>query len=373
MSRKKRVAEEISLPVNFNIHGYIADTQGCGHIRIIIPYMLLNQYRTEYLSFSAFYNPNFITTPDFYKKQTFVVFQRSVTEVHLDMFKYFSENIKVKTNTPIIYEIDDLLIDIDKTNYAHDYYVKYKDIIPKIMRLADGVVVSTKRLKQVYSKYNSNIQISQNRLPKFLWGEPIPNYTKEIKRDKPRILWAGSANHFTLKKLEEEKGIKGGDFGEKLLDFIRRTSNIYQWVFLGAIPNELEDLKDITIEYHKWRNIFEYPHFIKSLDIDFAVAPLKKGLFNNCKSNIKLLEYVASGYPGIYSNSEPYKDAMVTCDNDDEMIFFIEKMAADLDFRKEVYDHDYNMVREDLFWEENNNLIKFINSHLLLFDRYIKI
>jgi hypothetical protein len=32
---------------------------------------------------------------------------------------------------------------------------------------------------------------------------------------------------------------KGGDFGNKLLNFIRKTTDKYDWIFMGAIPEEL--------------------------------------------------------------------------------------------------------------------------------------
>jgi hypothetical protein len=54
-----------------------------------------------------------------------------------------------------------------------------------MLKIVDGVSVSTLPLKSKISKYNKNIVINPNHLPKFLWGKqlnPIP-----IK-SKPRIL-----------------------------------------------------------------------------------------------------------------------------------------------------------------------------------------
>jgi hypothetical protein len=68
---------------------------------------------------------------------------------------------------------------------AHSYYKENIKHIKEMLKIVDGVSVSTLPLKSKISKYNKNIVINPNHLPKFLWGKqlnPIP-----IK-SKPRIL-----------------------------------------------------------------------------------------------------------------------------------------------------------------------------------------
>jgi hypothetical protein len=45
-----------------------------------------------------------------------------------------------------------------------------------------------------------------------------------------------------------------------------------------------------------------YPQKLATLDLDLAVAPLENNQFNDCKSNLRLLEYGACGFPVICSN-----------------------------------------------------------------------
>ena len=114
--------------------------------------------------------------------------------------------------------------------------------------------------------------------------------------------------------------------------------------------------------------MFEYPMFMKSINADVAYAPLIKHDFNRSKSNIKAKEYVACNIPGVYSNVTPYENLTLTCDTDEQIIDNIEKLANDDDYRKEVAEKDHEILRPYLFWEENDNLKKYINNFLYLFN-----
>jgi len=366
MSIKKLV--EIQRPASVVFYSYIGDTMGCGTIRIIYPSLLMPHLRIKGYSFSAFYSPYFINDLNFYKSFSFVQFQRSATKPHLEIFKHFANSIRRQTNTPLIYEIDDLLTEIPVWNFAHEYYKENIENIKEMMKIADGMTVSTSKLKEVYSEYNSNIEVIPNHLPKFIWGNIYPKHDNEPNIKRPRIMWAGSQNHFAQKHM---KGVKGGDFGSKLMDFIRKTVNDYQWIFSGSHPLELSDIKD-KLEIYGWKNVFEYPKHFRSLEPDICIAPLEKGLFNDCKSNIKMLEFTAVGAPGIYSNAYPYRKATLQSDTDDEMISMIETLAKDVDMRERVYNKDYETVRGQLWWEESTNLNIYINKYLKLFKKRLQ-
>jgi len=137
---------------------------------------------------------------------------------------------------------------------------------------------------------------------------------------------------------------------------------------MGAIPPELETHKD-KIEFHPWENIFNYPQKMKSIEADIGIAPLQRIEFNECKSNIKSLEFIASGMTGIYTKIEPYKFMKMQAENDDQMISMIEELAKDVSKRANVYNRDYETVKEQLFWEEDNNIKKYINTYLRLFGQ----
>ena len=101
------------------------------------------------------------------------------------------------------------------------------------------------------------------------------------------------------------------------------------------------------------------------------VRSLIKSSFS-VSNNIKALEYTALGIPGIYTDIDPYKNLKFTCETDDYMIDTIELFASSVDKRKEAYEHDYKVVEEQLFWEEHDNLRKYMNAYLSLFDKKMR-
>lgn len=373
MSKELKI---VKTPGRISFLSYISDRQGCGHIRVIFPAMLMNMLRLPDYIFEHDYGMVFCNDIKYFIHYSMVIFQRAATDRHLELIKHYKTNLKPIARVPMVYEIDDLLTDIPLWNYASTYYNSRFNVTSEIMKLVDGISVSTEKLKEIYSQFNNNIVVIPNHLPKFLWGNIIKKHETTPNIIKPRILYAGSENHFCNKKSDEyKKGLisDGGDFGLEFLDYIKKTTDKYQWVFSGAYPLELENLiNDGKIEKYPWKNILEYPRHIKSLDIDIWLAPLQKCLFNDSKSNIKGLEAVASGCPCVFSNAEPYKNFMLTCNSDNEIISYIEKLAVDIDFRKKVYEHDYNVVKELLFWEEYDNVKKYVNSYISLFGKILK-
>ena len=334
---------------------YLSDRGGVGYIRAILPFTVLGSMRYKKMSFDPVYLSNFVTDVNFYKTMSLVKFQRSAETSHLEMLKYFTRSIKKQTNTPTIYEIDDLLFDIPKSNFAHQYYKEREPYIKEMMKMVDGMTVSTSYLRNKYRKYNSNISVVKNRLAKFVWGE-IKNCAPE-KKERPRIVYPGSQNHFS-------QDDSGGDFGETLLNFIQKTKKQYEWVFIGGIPHELKDDPDIT--YYNWISVLQYPMVLKNLNADIGIAPLEINDFNKAKSNLKMLEYTVCGIPGIYTNIEPYKNASLTCANEEIMIDKIQKALSDEDMRYNSWIKDKNTIESDLFLEDN--IITWVNEHLKIFD-----
>ncbi|MCW0417378.1 hypothetical protein NB689_003132 [Xanthomonas sacchari] len=77
------------------------------------------------------------------------------------------------------------------------------------------------------------------------------------------------------------------------------------WVFMGLCP---ERLRRHVHEVHAGVDFARYPQALAALGLDLALAPLEDNLFNRCKSNLRLLEYGACGYPVVASDLPPYRD-----------------------------------------------------------------
>jgi hypothetical protein len=365
--KNKTKYKKIKRPMRLGFISYLGDVQGCGTIRCIYPYFLLNHYRKKDLQVHAMYLLNYIVESDFYKDFAFVQFQRSATEQHLKLIQHFKHVTQKKYPIPVVYEIDDMLFNIPEWNYASIFYNQNEDLIKKMMSSCDAMVTSTAKLKEVYSPYCKKISVIPNHLPKFIWGEVFPAHDYKDEKEKIKILWAGSQNHFAMKEIQGDK-VQGGDFGKELMNFIRKTVDKYEWHLMGAIPQELASVKN-KIHFYPWENIFQYPAKIKSIEPDICLAPLQDLEFNRGKSNIKCLEYTAVGAVGVYSDVTPYKFMSLRSKTDEEMIAHVEKLAGDIDYRAKIFRKDYQRIKPQLWWEENENIKKYINTYLNLFGQ----
>jgi hypothetical protein len=106
---------------------------------------------------------------------------------------------------------------------------------------------------------------------------------------RPRVGWAGGTSH-------------RGDL-ELLQDVVKALANEVDWVFFGMCP---DPLRPYVKEFHKAVQLADYPRKLASLNLDLALAPLEQNLFNDCKSNLRLLEYGACGFPVVCSDTKAY-------------------------------------------------------------------
>jgi len=118
-------------------------------------------------------------------------------------------------------------------------------------------------------------------------------------------LYTGSGAHYDV-----DNRTGGKDDMYKVRDFIRKTVNKYQWVFVGAFPPQLADLvRNGKIEFYPWQNLLNYPNFIANLDAQMMIAPLLPNDFNKSKSDIKFIESCILGIPCLCQGIETYSSA----------------------------------------------------------------
>jgi len=65
-------------------------------------------------------------------------------------------------------------------------------------------------------------------------------------------------------------------------------------------------LRPYVKEFHAGVEIGHYPALLASLNLDLALAPLEYNQFNECKSNLRLLEYGICGFPVVCSDLRCY-------------------------------------------------------------------
>ncbi|GLQ48880.1 glycosyltransferase family 92 protein [Dyella flava] len=259
-----------------------ADSHGCGHYRIMQPFASMQRSgMVEGMIAGAHLPP--VAMERF--QPTSLVLQRQVTDAQvklLESYRDFSRAFKV-------FELDDLIQQIPIKSQFHG--LMPKDIVKSLRRslsTVDRFVVSTDALAEEFKGFHSDIRVVLNRLPVNWWGD-MPKSERRVGR-KPRVGWGGGSSH-------------RGDL-ELIADVVRDLANEVEWVFFGMCP---EKLRPYIHEFHNGVPIEEYPRKLASLNLDLALAPLEENVFNECKSNLRLLEYGACGFPVVCTDIVCYQ------------------------------------------------------------------
>lgn len=259
-----------------------ADLFGCGHYRVMQPFLAMKEAGLVEGVIST--GLMHVTDLERYNPDT-IILQRQIGGERLEAMrrmKYFSNAFKV-------YELDDYLPNLPLKSVFRSGMPK--DILRSLrkgLEFVDRFVVSTDALADAFAGLHSEIVVMENRLPLTWWGEL---QAQRNQGRKPRVGWAGGGSHT-------------GDL-ELIADVVRDLADEVEWVFFGMCPDKL---RPHIYEFHEGVAIEDYPRKLASLNLDLGLAPLEMNLFNECKSNLRLLEYGACGIPVICTDIRPYQN-----------------------------------------------------------------
>lgn len=201
---------------------------------------------------------------------------------------------RVAPDLRVIFGMDDRSDAVPEKNDSFELFRRMhpdaRDKARRMAQLADTVVVSTKPLADMVRDLgvSTPVFVVPNTLERERWANCTP---PRYSRRKPRVGWVGAMQH-------------RGDL-ELLLPVIQRTRHAVDWVFMGmSLPDAAQDIKEI----HRGVAFHLYPQEMAKLDLDLALAPLEMNAFNEAKSNLRLLEYGALGYPVICTDITPYRE-----------------------------------------------------------------
>lgn len=200
-------------------------------------------------------------------------------------FPALIEQYKQVSNAKIIVEYDDYLPNVPLKNGNKHHFPQH--IIKRLRRVveaADWVVLSTFPLAEAYAGFHHDIRVAQNRLAVSQWGH-LQSERRVGK--KPRVGWAGGGSH-------------AGDL-DILRPIIKALEDKVDWVFMGMKP------EGVKCEFHASVPFDYYPEKLAALNLDLALVPLELNHFNECKSNLRLLEIGACGVPIIATDIVSYR------------------------------------------------------------------
>ena len=317
-----------------------ADANGCGHYRIRQPFRAMQREGlVEGMIAPMHLEP--IAMERF--APSAIVLQRQLTDSQIETmrgYRDFSRAFKV-------YELDDYLPNLPLKSVHRDGVPR--DVLKslrKAVALTDRFVVSTAPLAEQFADMHDDIRIVPNRLPVDWWGSLA---SRRRKSARPRVGWAGGSSH-------------RGDL-ELIADVVRELAGEVEWVFFGMCP---EKLRPYVHEFHDGVAVGQYPAALAALDLDLALAPLEDNLFNACKSNLRLLEYGACGFPVVCSDIVCYRGNLPVTrvrNRFKEWVDAIRMHTSDLDAAARTGDALREAVRRD-WMLSGGNLIAWRDAWL---------
>tara|TARA_B100000745_G_scaffold300393_3_gene254199 strand:+ start:1755 stop:2801 length:1047 start_codon:yes stop_codon:yes gene_type:complete len=274
-----------------------------------------------------------------------------------------------KYQIPYVYEMDDDLFNVPTWNPAHGFYSARKGIVKDFLRSARGVTVTTSHLQRLVQSCNRNAQVLPNCIdpPRTHIATPLspllPNMTRitmsqyqERIRNKVVIGWAGSPTHRqdlrlvipALKRIAQE---------------YRRRVHI---VMGGATLRELVKLMPADIlTLLEMVPAHQYPGLVRSAQWDIGLAPVTSHMFNRSKSNLKVIEYMASGCVPVASESLTYSPTLkgqgagILCTTDEEWYQAMSSLIEGSKVRKAFHragkalvESKYNIAHNIVRWED---------------------
>ncbi|VXC28891.1 Glycosyl transferase [Pseudomonas sp. 9AZ] len=261
-----------------------ADPFGCGNYRVIKPFSALKEHGMV----DGMMSIGLLQVPDLERLDPdVIVLQRQIGDERLDAMR----RIKKFSRAFTIYELDDYLPNLPLKSVHRPQMPK--DILKSLRKglsFVDRFTVSTAPLAEAFAGLHGDIRVVENRLPVDWWSGLS---SKRQRGRKPRVGWAGGVSHT-------------GDL-ELITDVVKELAGEVEWVFMGMCPDRI---RPYVQELHAGVAIDLYPAALARLDLDLALAPVEQNLFNECKSNLRLLEYGACGFPVVCSDLVCYQGAL---------------------------------------------------------------
>ncbi|NQD94632.1 glycosyltransferase, partial [Pseudomonas sp. CrR25] len=308
-----------------------ADPFGCGNYRMIRPF----KAQKEAGLIDGMLSTGLLQVVDLERYDPdVIVLQRQISDGRLEAMrriKQFSRAFKV-------YELDDYLPNLPMKSVHREHMPK--DVLKSLRKglsFVDRFVVSTAPLAEAFSGLHDDIRVIENRLP-VEWWKGLSSQRRRGR--KPRVGWAGGVSHT-------------GDL-ELIADVVKELASEVEWVFFGMCP---EKIRPYVHEVHNGVDIDLYPEALARLDLDLALAPVEQNLFNECKSNLRLLEYGACGFPVICSDLICYQGDLPVTRVKNRFRDWVEAIRAhiaDLDATARIGDELRARVLSDWMLDEGN-------------------
>jgi len=232
----------------------------------------------------------------------------------------------------LIYALDDSFLDLPAEGKDWRPTEEHRWVVQFFLRQADGVMVPTQALREQLLGFNPNIVVVPHALDeRLLSGRRLPEGKSRFRRRRKAIRYVNTLLGYALNIVRPARakqkvvGYMGtlthdddlmmvlpalravwqrhpGEIGFQIVGVVGRADTLQA---LGGLPVRMVELRPEQSEYPSFMSWFS-----THLRWDIAISPLKHTTFNQCKSDIKFLDYSAIGAAGIYSRVPAYESSV---------------------------------------------------------------
>jgi len=265
-----------------------------------------------------------------------------------------------KYGKKIVFDIDDLIWEIQKDNSSYEVYKNGSDgraVITDIVNEVDYVTVTNNYLKNALISYTKKtpdkVAVMPNRIDLNLYKwRSKPNNKSSI-----RIGYFGSSSHFN------DLGDK--NFMSGLEKLMKEYPNV-EFLTVGAMLSSFK--RKFGMRYfndfghqdiYTWVGLMEE----KLKDVDIWVSPLVESTYNKSKSSIKFLEMSSTCKPGCWQRIRQYEEVVkhgkngFLCHSVDDWYTSLKKLVDSKKLRKQMGQEAFKTVEND--WQMKNNVKQY--------------
>lgn len=340
---------------DLNLYFTSSDSTGCSGYRVRNPSTFLKDYFPNIQFHEGF--P--IADKEGHDWADVIFMQRVNHEHFLKLIPYWKSLGK-----KIVLDMDDNLWEIPHGNLAKKHYNdEILNRIIDIIKMCDALVCSTEPLAHYYSQWNQNIFISPNMI-----FDVFP-FKEQTPKDKVRIGWAGSYTH----------AFEFPDELDRHLKMMFKYNKIESVVsgFDGKLPKQhhkqVAELFKFS-EKHPWAKYDEWLNYLNNLNLDIGYAVVEKNIFNECKSNVKFLEYSACSIPMIAASCYAYEDTIehgktgfLVRNNKTDWKEYINLLSENINLRNEIAYNAWSYIKDNYTYKYSGDRTLTIYNDLFDF------
>lgn len=223
--------------------------------------------------------------------------------IQMASFRHAREN-----GVRVAFEIDDDLLGVNnEACFRAGITISQQMWVRRMVRMSDGVIVSTPNLATRLGRLSSNIDVIPNALDENLF-RPSEKFNPRMAEDGSIVFgYMGTFTHLDdlLSILNPIRTVLAKYKDRVRFEIVGVGNSVALNSLFFGLPVRLLQVPNEAVPYPDFVRWFQ-----KNIKWDFGIAPLVDSEFTRSKSDIKYLDYGVQSIPGIFSNVPAYQETI---------------------------------------------------------------